>query len=287
LEIEPVSNLQSPISCLQSSVFSLRKVAIFRLRIIVNGMLTIGQLAERVGVRPSTLRFYEQEGLIAPDGRSEAGYRLYTPAAVAKIRLIQRAQRLGFSLADIRPLLHAWETGNLDDTAVIHTAENRYLALEAQITSLLVQQHELELFLQDLHTKHNRPAAAFDQLLARVCADPATQSQAHFMFDWLLEQAGCALTSEAGQRLLNRLRGQHTHIWQDGDAYYILVVSQDEAVAAALKELAQLEAHCEAHNHLVPEFTDDDEGYLFVARGDNAFIYARLFLALEDEGVTR
>ena len=75
----------------------------------------------------------------------------------------------------------------------------------------------------------------------------------------------------------------HTHIWQEDDAYYILVVSRDTAVAAALQELAQLEAHCEAHQQLIPEFSDDDEGFLFIARGEKAFIYARLFLALEDE----
>jgi len=249
-------------------------------------MLTIGQLAKQVGVRPSTLRFYEKEGLISPNDHTDAGYRLYTPEAIPKIRLIQRAQRLGFSLADIRPLLHAWETGNLHDEAVTRTAENRYLALEAQTTALLVQQHELELFLLDLYQhKTSAEGSAFDQLLARVCADPQTQAQAHFMFDWLLEQAGCALTSSAGQRLLDQLRGQHTHIWQEDDAYYILVVSQDTAVAAALQELAQLEAHCEAHRQLVPEFSDNEEGFLFIARGENAFIYARLFLALEDEGV--
>jgi len=247
-------------------------------------MLTIGQLAKQVGVRTSTLRFYEKEGLLAPDDYTEAGYRLYAAEAAAKIRLIQRAQRLGFSLADIRPLLHAWETGNLHDDTVAHTAQNRYLALEAQITALLVQQHELELFLLDLRQHENGAGgSAFDQLLARVCADPQIQAQAHFMFDWLLEQAGCALTTSAGQRLLDQLRGQHTHIWQEDDAYYILIVSRDTAVAAALQELAQLEAHCEAHQQLIPEFSDDEEGYLFIARGENAFIYARLFLALENE----
>ena len=43
--------------------------------------LTIGQLAKRVGVRTSTLRYYEDEGLLAPVRRSEAGYRLYDEQA--------------------------------------------------------------------------------------------------------------------------------------------------------------------------------------------------------------
>ncbi|MBE2222958.1 MAG: MerR family transcriptional regulator [Anaerolineae bacterium] len=249
-------------------------------------LLTIGQLAKQVNVRTSTLRFYEKEGLLQPNGRSDSGYRLYHPDASQTVHLIQRAQRLGFSLADIRPLLHAWETGNLNDDAVIQTAENRYLALEEQITRQLVQQHELALFLQDLHMREETavsPHSAFDQLLARVCASPEIQAQAHFMFDWLLNQAGCVLTSTTGQQLLDRLRGQHIHIWQEDDTYHILIVSNDPAVGSALQELAQLEATCEAHSHLIPEFTYNDEGYLFIAKGENAFIYARLFMALEAE----
>ncbi len=255
-------------------------------------MLTIGQLAKLVNTNTSTLRYYEKERLIQPNGRSAAGYRLYHPQVAQKIRLIQRVQRLGFSLADIRPLLHAWETGNLDDEAVIQTAENRYLALEEQITKQLVQRHELALFLQDLHRRQetavspdSRETASrdstFDQLLTRVCAGPDVQAQAHLMLDWLLSQAGCILTSTTGKQLLERLRGQHVHVWQKDDAYHILIVSKDPNVGKALQELAQLEAICEAHNHLIPEFTYNDEGFLFVAKGKNAFIYARLFMALE------
>ena len=249
-------------------------------------LLTIGQVAKRVNVRTSTLRFYEKEGLLQPNGRSDSGYRLYHPDAVQKIHLIQRAQRLGFSLADIRPLLQTWETGRLDDEAVLKTAEKRYLALEEQITRRLVQQHELALFLQDLHRRQETavsPDSAFDQLLARVCASPELQSQAHFMFSWLLSQAGCILTSTTGKQLLARLRGQHIHVWQEEDAYHILIVSSDPQVGSALQELAQLEATCKVHNHPVPEFTYDDEGYLFIAQGENAFIYAKLFMALEVE----
>jgi len=249
-------------------------------------LLTIGQLAKQVNVRTSTLRFYEKEELLQPNGRSDSGYRLYHPDAAQKVHLIQRAQRLGFSLADIRPLLQAWETGVLDDESVTQTAENRYLALEEQITRRLVQQHELALFLQDLHRREETavsPDSAFDQLLARVCASPDMQAQARYMFDWLLSQAGCVLTTTSGKQLLDRLRGQHIHVWQEDDTYHILIVSNDPAVGNALQKLAQLEATCEAHNHLIPEFTYNDEGYLFLAKGENAFIYARLFMALETE----
>lgn len=247
-------------------------------------MLTIGQLADRVGMRPSTLRYYEQEGLLVPDGRSEAGYRLYQPEAEQKLRFIQRAQRLGFSLADIRTLLNGWETGNLSDDAIIETAKSRYHALEKQVTELLVLQHELELFLQDL-SRRDRLAegvdSSFDQLLARICANPVAQPPAKTMLDWLTQYTGCVLTSQAGQAILDKLQGQHVHIWQEDGAYHILVVSENPAVAQALQDLATLEANCQTHSHPTPELIYNDEGFLFIARGENAFVFARLFLALE------
>jgi DNA-binding transcriptional MerR regulator len=241
-------------------------------------MLTIGQLAKRVGLRPSALRYYEQEGLVQPDGRSEAGYRLYRPEAEQRLRFIQRAQRLGFSLADIGTLLADWQTGDLSNQALIETAENRYLALEQQITDRLILQHELALFLQDLYQQADIP---LDQLFARVWHDPHYDTPTVTILDLLNQYTDCHLTTEAGQAILERLRGQHVHVWQEGEAYHILVVSQEPAVAEALQQLAQLETQCHAHAQSAPQFAYEDEGYLFSATGDRAFIFARLFLALE------
>ena len=246
--------------------------------------LTIGQLAKRAGLRTSALRYYEEQELLAPVGRTESGYRLYDPGAEQTVRFIQRAQRLGFSLADIRTLLESQRDGGLSDETAIQVAQERYLELERQVTRLLVLQHELELFLQDVAApRTGTPAGSlFDRLLDQVCADPLSQP-AETMLGWLMTYTGCNLTSAEGQRLIERLRGQHVHVWQKEDDYYILVVSDDPAVGAALEALARLEASCQAHahTHQVPELMHDDEGYLLLARGDNAFIFARLFLALE------
>jgi MerR family copper efflux transcriptional regulator len=243
-------------------------------------VLTIGQLAKRVGLRPSALRYYEQEGLLQPDGRSEAGYRLYQPESEQRLRFIQRAQRLGFSLADIRALLIDWQAGDLNNQALIETAENRYLALEQQITDRLILQHELALFLQDLHQQADIP---LEQLFARVWHDPHYQTPTVTILDLLNQYTDCHLTSDAGQDILNRLRGQHVHVWQEGDGYHVLVVSNETAVAEALQQLAQLETECHAHAQAMPQFAYEDEGYLFTATGDRAFIFARLFLSLERE----
>ena len=244
--------------------------------------LTIGQLARKVGVRTSTLRFYEVEGLLAPTDRTDAGYRLYSHEAIQRIEMIHRAQRLGFSLSDIRPLLEGWDAGDLSNQTILEIAENRYLALEKQVTERLVLQHELGLFLQDLNRRNRSDIndSAFDRLLERVCADPTQKSSARFMIDWLMEQAGCNLTTESGRNILARLQGQHVHVWQENDTYNILFVSDDPKVEKALRELADLEANCNTHANTDSHFNHDDEGYLFTAKGEFAFIFARLFLVL-------
>ena len=66
--------------------------------------LSISEVAERTGFRPSTLRFYERTGLIAP-ARTRAGYRSYDQAAVETLRFIARAKRLGLGLDDIAQLV--------------------------------------------------------------------------------------------------------------------------------------------------------------------------------------
>lgn len=67
--------------------------------------MTIGTLARQAGVRPGTLRYYEQLGLIAATARSAAGYRIYHRDAARRLHFIRRAQTLGFTLGEIASLL--------------------------------------------------------------------------------------------------------------------------------------------------------------------------------------
>jgi DNA-binding transcriptional MerR regulator len=66
--------------------------------------LRVGELAQRAGVSAPALRFYERAGVLAPPGRTAAGYRLYPPEAVADVRFIAQAKALGLSLEQIRVL---------------------------------------------------------------------------------------------------------------------------------------------------------------------------------------
>ena len=65
----------------------------------------IGSAAREAGVSVDTVRFYERQGLLPDAPRTAAGYRLYSPATVARLRFIDRAKLVGFSLAEVRELL--------------------------------------------------------------------------------------------------------------------------------------------------------------------------------------
>ena len=67
--------------------------------------LKTGELAKKAGVNVETLRFYEREGLLPEPPRRESGYREYPPDTVQRIRFIQRAKELGFTLREIKGLL--------------------------------------------------------------------------------------------------------------------------------------------------------------------------------------
>jgi MerR family mercuric resistance operon transcriptional regulator len=68
-------------------------------------LLTVGQIAERTQVTVETVRFYEKQGLIAAPQRSDSGYRQFPQETVRRVRFIQNAKKVGFTLKDIADLL--------------------------------------------------------------------------------------------------------------------------------------------------------------------------------------
>jgi MerR family transcriptional regulator, redox-sensitive transcriptional activator SoxR len=69
--------------------------------------LTIGEVARRAGMRPSTLRFYEASGLLPPPRRRN-GRRVYDVSIVDQLSVIAFGQSAGFTLPEIRTLFHGF-----------------------------------------------------------------------------------------------------------------------------------------------------------------------------------
>src|SRR5262249_44497989 len=69
----------------------------------------IAEVAARSGFTASTLRYYEELGLVPPAGRTTAGYRLYDDSTLARLAFISRAKQLGCTLDEITDLAVAWD----------------------------------------------------------------------------------------------------------------------------------------------------------------------------------
>lgn len=76
------------------------------------GMMHIGELAQRTELSLRTIRHYDEIGLLAPSGRSEGGFRLYTEGDYDRLMLIRRMKPLGYSLDQMGDLLHAIDSAS-------------------------------------------------------------------------------------------------------------------------------------------------------------------------------
>jgi MerR family transcriptional regulator, mercuric resistance operon regulatory protein len=68
--------------------------------------MSIGRLSTRAAVNIETVRYYERAGLLPSPPRKEGGHRLYGEAHVKRLTFVRRARELGFTLEEIRALLH-------------------------------------------------------------------------------------------------------------------------------------------------------------------------------------
>ncbi len=108
-------------------------------------LMTIRQMCDAFEVTPRTLRFYESKELLAPV--REGQKRLFTRRDRARLKLILRGKRFGFSLEEIRQLLDLYDVGDQQATQYRRTYEialKRLAAMEAQRDELSLAIAELK-----------------------------------------------------------------------------------------------------------------------------------------------
>jgi DNA-binding transcriptional MerR regulator len=121
--------------------------------------MRLDDLAQRSGVASTTIRLYQNRGLLAgPDLVGRTGY--YDDRHLVRLRLISRLQHDGFSLAGIARLLESWEQG-LDLADVV--------GVEEQLDALLTRRHEIVLTPAELAERLPADALSAD-LLQRATA---------------------------------------------------------------------------------------------------------------------
>lgn len=111
-------------------------------------MFTIGSVAKRVGVRPSAIRFYETKGIVRPAARGQNGYRIYGNDAIELLLFVRRAQSLGITLREIKPLLDLASQGQRPCNHVKHLARNHLREIDDKIREMQSLRDELRTLLR-------------------------------------------------------------------------------------------------------------------------------------------
>ena len=130
--------------------------------------MKIGELAAATGLAPSAIRFYEQSGLLPAAQRAANGYRSYSTEAVERLRFIQLAQALGFTLDTLRAGLvsRGTQTKSKDELQ------------DEMLQRLDIRLAEVDHMLATLRTQRKDLLAVRERLLATwatgECLDPAS-----------------------------------------------------------------------------------------------------------------
>ncbi len=106
-------------------------------------LLQIGSLQRQSGVAIKTIRYYEALGLIQATRRSQGGFRLFAPTIVTRLSFIKRAQRLGFSLSEIKQILSIHDQGELPCAEVRQQIHTKIAEIDQHIEHLTELKQEL------------------------------------------------------------------------------------------------------------------------------------------------
>lgn len=128
--------------------------------------MQIGELARRFDVAPSKIRFLEDEGLVQPVRRTQAGYREYDESSAEALSMILQAQSLGFTLEEIKGALAETKSHGMRLDYLIRQIERKMVELDRHIAQsqelrarLVCASKELKKRLKNGANCATRPAA--------------------------------------------------------------------------------------------------------------------------------
>jgi Cu(I)-responsive transcriptional regulator len=108
----------------------------------MSARMTISEVAQRAGLPPKTIRYYEEIGLVRP-ARDANGYRAFGQRDLHKLAFLGRARGLGFSLEECRSLLALWEDEARASADVKRLAQAHLERIDAQIVQMQAMRDSL------------------------------------------------------------------------------------------------------------------------------------------------
>jgi DNA-binding transcriptional MerR regulator len=123
--------------------------------------LTIGEMCQQFHVTPRALRFYEDKELLSPERRG--AHRLYSHRDRARLKLILRGKRFGFSLEDIRQLLDMYDTHGSNQAQLMRTMD----LAQARLAQMKSQRDELGVAIAELENEIAQGADKLAQMRSK------------------------------------------------------------------------------------------------------------------------
>jgi DNA-binding transcriptional MerR regulator len=130
----------------------------------------IGELARRTALSIDAIRFYERRKLLPPAFRTAGRFRLYTADDIERLHFVQRMQRLGFSLEEIKELM-----GIRADKAHACAAVRRFL--KTKLVEVTLKIRELQQLEAELKTDLRKCNRALKQQGGKTCACPVLEEE--------------------------------------------------------------------------------------------------------------
>lgn len=99
--------------------------------------MLIGEVAKKTGFSRDTIRFYEKIGVIGKNlPRGENRYRQYCDSDILRLQRIKKIKAYGFTLAEIKKILEAWETDTVTCDHMLKIAREKTREIEKKIKEL-------------------------------------------------------------------------------------------------------------------------------------------------------
>ena len=112
--------------------------------------MNIGDASERSGLPAKTIRYYEDIRLLKP-ARGDNGYRDYSDEDVHRLRFLQRARSLGFSVEECRQLLSLYGDTRRESADVKAIAEAKLVEIDRKIAELMGLRRTLQHLVHACH----------------------------------------------------------------------------------------------------------------------------------------
>lgn len=125
--------------------------------------MNIADAAQRAGLTPKAIRFYEAQGLLRPE-RAANGYRSFSDVDVHTLKFLKRARDLGFSVEECRALLALYHEGDRSSAEVKALAESRVAEIDRRLADLTSIRTALAKLASACHGDHRPECPILEDL---------------------------------------------------------------------------------------------------------------------------